>query len=1018
MFRITQWAIDRPLYVWLLVVAALVGGLVGFQSVGRLEDPSFTIKTAIVTTPYLGATAEQVAEEISEPLESAIQRIGEVDWISSRNQPGLSIITVELDMSVRPRDVPQLWSRLRNEISDAARNLPPGAQQPRINDTFGDLYGIYYGIESAGYSDAEQHDIARFLRRELLTVDGVSNVEVLGLPEEALYIHPIPHLINTLAVPPAALFNAIATSDILTDAGALSHDGLGVQIESPSSQNSLGVLEGLSIGVGGEVIRLTDFATLERRRLTEPTHLMRLNGQDAFTVGIAGLPDRNIVDVGMAVEAHLAQIEHLIPAGLVLQPIYEQHRVVERTSVSFLQSLTLSVFIVIGVLAVFMGVRAAVVVGVTLGLSVIATFFFMWLWDLEIERISLGALIIAMGMLVDNAIVIAESMQVDMRRGMAARAAAGRAGKRLQLPLLGATVIGIMAFSGIGLSQDSTGEFLFSLFAVIAISLLLSWLFAVTVTPLLAAKLFKTETNPEAKDPYDRWLFRTYGKALGGALKLRWLVIVTLFTITAVSYYGFTFVSQQFFPNSNTPIFYANVKFQQGTAITATAEQIRVLEDWLLEQPSVAQVTTTMGQGASRFLLTYQPEQQDPSYGQLIVHANRLSDIPALMAGLNEQAQNTLPQARLRTQRIVFGPPSGADVEARISGPNPDQLRAISEQIQAVLRTRSDILEAVRTDWHEREINMQPIYANERAQAAGVDRQSVAQALKLASEGVRAGDVREGERLIPVIVRTPEILRNEPGRLLNQTVFSEPAGQYVALSQVIDGFALKPQDSVLHHRDRQPTLAVQANAVPGVTAADAFIQVRRTIEAMPLPAGYQLSWGGEYAAQQMANESLAVRLPVSLLTMIFISILLFGALRQPLVIWLLVPMAVTGAVLGLLGTGLPFTFTALLGLLSLSGMLIKNGIVLVEEIDLRRAAGETITPSVIQASISRVRPVLLAATTTALGMIPLLWDPFFSSMAVTIMAGLMFASMLTLIAAPVFYYTFFPGARRAERQAA
>ena len=1017
MFRITQWAIDRPLYVWLLVVAALIGGFIGFQSVGRLEDPSFTIKTAIITTPYPGATAEQVAVEISEPLESAIQRIGEVDWISSRNQPGLSIITVELDMGVRPRDVPTLWNRLRNEISDAARNLPPGAQQPRINDTFGDVYGIYYGIETAGFSDAEQHDIARFLRRELLTVAGVSDVEVLGLPEEAIYVYPIPQQINTLAVPPAALFNAIASSDILSDAGSLTHDGQAVQIESPGSQNSLGALEGLSLGVGGEVIRLTDLATIERRRLTEPSHLMRLNGQDALTIGISGLPDRNIVDVGKAVEAHLDRITHLIPAGIVLQPIYEQHRVVERTSVSFLQSLVLSIGIVIGVLAIFMGVRAAGVVGVTLGLSVIGTFFFMWLWDLEIERISLGALIIAMGMLVDNAIVIAESMQVDMRRGMTARAAAGRAGKRLQLPLLGATVIGIMAFSGIGLSQDTTGEFLFSLFAVIAISLLLSWLFAVTVTPLLASKWFRTELSSDAKDPYDGWLFKAYGQFLGGALKLRWLVIATLFTITAISYYGFNFVSQQFFPNSNTPIFYANVKFQQGTAISASSEQVRVLEDWLLEQPEVARVTTTVGQGASRFLLTYQPEQQDPSYAQLIIQTADLSAIPALMAGLNAQAQAQLPQARVRTQRIVFGPPAGADVEARISGPDPDQLRAIGEQIQEALRQRSDILEAVRTDWHEREINIQPIYASERAQAAGVDRQSVAQALKLASDGVRAGDIREAERLIPVIVRTPEILRNEPSRLLNQTVYSEPAGQYVALSQVIDGFVLKPQDSVIHHRDRQPTLAVQANAVPGVTAADAFIQVRRTIEGIDLPAGYQLSWGGEYEAQQGANEALAVRLPISLLTMVVISILLFGALRQPLVIWLLVPMAVTGAVIGLLGTGLPFTFTALLGLLSLSGMLIKNGIVLVEEIDLRRASGESITPSVIQASVSRVRPVLLAATTTALGMIPLLWDPFFSSMAVTIMAGLMFASLLTLVAAPVFYYTLFPGARRTEQRA-
>ncbi len=1015
MFRVTQWAIDKPLYVWLLVVGALVGGLVGFNSVGRLEDPSFTIKQAVVTTAYPGATAEEVAAEISEPLESAIQQIGEVDWISSRNQPGLSIISIELDMAVRPADVPQLWTELRNNVSDAADNLPPGAQPPFVNDSFGDVYGLYYAVRADGFSDAEQHDIASFLRRELLSVDGVADVEVMGLPEEIIYVHPSPQQTTNLAVPPNAILGAIANSDTLSDSGRAVHDGLRTQLESPSQGDSVRAVEGLTIGFGGQLLNLVDFASVERRRNDQPQQVIRLNGKDAFTIGIAGLSDRNIVDVGRAVEAHLESIDHLIPYGLTLEPIYEQHRVVDETSVSFLQSLALSVSIVIAVLALFMGWRSATVVGISLGLNVIATFFFMWIWEIEVERISLGALIIAMGMLVDNAIVIAESMQVDMRRGLSARKAAGRAGKRLQLPLLGATVIGIMAFSGIGLSQDSTGEFMFSLFAVVAISLILSWIFAVTVTPLLASKLFRQGATDGSDDPYDRWIFRAYGKFLGVALKLRWLVIITLVGITAACYFAFTLVSQQFFPNSNTPIFYANVKFQQGTAISETSEQVRVLEEWLLERQDVSRVTTTVGQGASRFLLTYQPEQQDPSYAQLIVETESLQDIPDLMQALNEVATQALPQARVRTQRIVFGPPAGADVEARISGKNADVLRQIGDDISARLSARPDILQAVRTNWHEREMTVRPEYAQERAQAAGVSRDDAAQALKMATDGIRAGEVREGDRLIPIVVRAPDYSREQPGHLMNQRVYSEAANGYLSLSQVLDGFTLNPRDSLIYHRDRQPTLAVQANAVSGITAADAFSQIRADIEAMELPPGYSLEWGGEYEAQQMANEALAVRLPISILTMVLISILLFGKLRQPLVIWLLVPMAVNGAAIGLLGTGLPFTFTALLGLLSLSGMLIKNGIVLVEEVDLRRDAGDTITPAIVNASISRVRPVLLAATTTALGMIPLLWDPFFESMAVTIMAGLMFASLLTLVAAPVLYYTLFPGARKDER---
>lgn len=1015
MFRVTQWAIDKPLYVWLLVVLSVLGGMWGFQTVGRLEDPAFTIKQAVIVTAYPGATAMEVATEVSEPLESAIQRMAEVDWITSRNLPGLSTISIELDMTTQPEDVPQIWDKLRNNVSDAARNLPSGALTPRVNDSFGDVFGLYYAVRTEGFSDAEQHDIANFIRRELLTVEGVADVELRGLPEEVLYVYPSQQETINLEVPPNALLGAIANSDTLSDSGGALNQGFMTQLESPYQGDSVRALEGLTIGFGGELLNLTDFATVERARNDRPGQIIRFNGADAFTLGIAGQANLNIVDVGSAIEQHLAEMDALLPYGVELQPIYEQHLIVDEANSEFLNSLALSVSIVIAVLALFMGWRSALVVGVTLALNVIATFFFMSVWSIEIERISLGALIIAMGMLVDNAIVIAESMQVDMRRGLTARQAAGEAGKRLQMPLLGATVIGIMAFSGIGLSPDATGEFMFSLFAVIGISLMLSWLFSITITPLLASRLFHQGSADGSDDPYAGWFFRLYGRFLGGALKLRWVVIVALVGITAACYFAFTLVSQQFFPFSNTPIFYTSIKFAQGTATSETADQIKPLEQWLVENPDVKSVTTTVGQGASRFMLTYQPEQTDPSYAQLIVEAEALEDIPGLIAGIDERSAELIPQAEVRNQRIVFGPSGGADIEVRLSGKNADVLRNLGDQVSDILEQNPDSVHAIRTNWAERELSIRPLYSQERAQAAGVSREDTAQTLKLATDGIQAGQIREGERLIPIIVRVPDFARNQPGHLMNQMVYSEAGNQYVSIEQVLDGFEVMPRDSLIHHRNRQPTLSVQANAVQGVTAADALIQVKSTIDALSLPPGYSLHWGGEYEAQQMANNSLAKRLPISLISMILISILLFGKLRQPLIIWLLVPMAVNGAALGLLGTGLPFTFTAMLGLLSLSGMLIKNGIVLVEEIDLQREAGLLLAPAIVNASVSRLRPVVLAAATTSLGMIPLLWDAFFASMAVTIMAGLIFASILTLVAAPVFYYGMFWRERLAEK---
>ncbi|WP_432255692.1 efflux RND transporter permease subunit [Limimaricola sp. AA108-03] len=1013
--NIARASIEKPILTWLLILGCLFGGIWGFATLGRLEDPSFTIKAAVISTSYPGASAEQVAREVSEPLESAIQKMGEVDRITSVNRPGVSLIEVEMKSTYDGSALPGIWTKLRARIRDAARDLPPGVNEPLVNDSFGDVFGLYYAVTAPGFEDAEIHRLSTYLRRELLAVEGVADVDLAGLPQEAIFVEPDLALSVAQNLPVQSVLGAISEADSVVPAGTVETGGQRTVIEAPEGSDSVSEISGLSVGVGGEVINLYDVAEVYRGRVEQPSLIVRHDGTEAFTFGVAGLSTENIVEVGKRVDAQLATLFAEMPAGVELHPIYQQHEVVEEASNAFLVNLAMSVGIVVAVLALFMGWRAAVVVGVTLLLTVVGTLFFMAIFAIEMERISLGALIIAMGMLVDNAIVVAEGMQIAMLGGQSSRQAAGETAGKTQVPLLGATVIGIMAFAGIGLSPDATGEFMFSLFAVIGISLLLSWVLAITVTPLLGHYFFKRGEAGGA-GAYEGALFRAYAATLRGALRARWLVVAALIGITVVCFAGFGQVRQQFFPNSNTPLFFVHYKLPQGSTVQQTASDLAQVEAWLAERDEVVSYTSYAGGGATRFMLTYSAEKSNPSYGHMIIRTNGIDEIPALATALEEFGREALPEGEFRTRRLVFGPGGGDPIEMRVSGPDPEVLREIGDRVITAMADASPDILQPRTNWREPELVIRPDYATERAQSAGIDRDDVASVLRFATDGIEGGLYREGERLIPIVVREP---RDAETGLRDQPIWSETAQQFLPIEQVIDGLGHEVRDTLVHRRDRVPTLTVGADIPPERTAAEVFAQVRAAVEAVEVPPGYALHWGGEFENSADAQESLGKQLPLSLLVMVLISVLLFNAIRQPVIIWLLVPMSVNGVALGLLGTGLPFTFTALLGLLSLSGMLIKNGIVLVEEIDLVRAEGVPLREAIVTASVSRLRPVVLAAATTILGMLPLLSDAFFVSMAVTIMGGLAFASVLTLIAAPVFYdLFFFRGDRRARATAA
>ncbi|WP_237134135.1 efflux RND transporter permease subunit [Pseudohongiella sp. O18] len=1004
-----RYAIEKPVNTWLLIIVLLLGGWWGIETVGRLEDPAFTLKQAVVVTPYPGATAREVEQEVTEHLESAIQQLGQLKRIRSKSTPGRSEITVEIQDTYTGEQIPQIWDELRRKVNDFQRSLPEGAGPSIVNDDFSDVFGIFYAVTADGYTIREVRDISRFLRRELLTVNGVAKVEIRGLPNEAIYVEvPNDKLISS-GIPLSQVINSIESENAVQPAGAARIGDLNVRIANSPGFDSVANIESLRIGRPGSTdqISLVDMASVSREAQEIPDQPIRFNGQDAFTLAVAGIADANIVEVGQAVSAKLSELQTQIPLGVELHPIYEQHIVVDEAINAFIVNLAMSVAIVVGVLCLFMGWRVGLVVGLTLLLTVLGTVFFMRIFNIEMERISLGALIIAMGMLVDNAIVIAEGMLINMQRGMKAHKAASEAAVRTQWPLLGATLIGIMAFSGIGLSQDTTGEFLFSLFAVIGISLLLSWLLAVTVTPLFGDYLLKVKGGGDSgADPYRGLFYALYRRILHTTLAMRAVTVLALLLITVVSYWGFGSVKQAFFPDSNTPIFFVDYRLPQGSDIRATARDTARLDEQVLALQGVESVASFVGQGASRFMLTYEPEQPDDSYGHLIVRTESRDVIDDLTAQIRTDLAQQYPAADIRTRRLVFGPGAGAKLEARFSGPDPRELRRLADEAITVLSQDPDVID-LRHNWYQRELVIAPQFNDERARLAGVARSDLAQTLEFASTGVRAGSYREGDERVPIIIRPPDQERLAVERFQERLVWSSGEQRYVPITQVVDQFTTDAEETMIIRRDRARTISVLADPVMGKTADEVLRQVRPHIEAIPLPPGYTLTWGGEFEASSEAQASLGAQLPLSFLSMLIISVLIFGKVRQPLIIWLVVPMSVCGVVAGLLLSNLPFSFTALLGLLSLSGMLMKNAIVLVDEIDAQREEGKDDFKAVVDASVSRLRPVFLAAATTILGMIPLLSDAFFASMAVTIMGGLAFATVLTLVAVPVFYAILF-----------
>jgi multidrug efflux pump subunit AcrB len=1008
--NIGEYSVRSKVVSWLLVVILVGGGIWGFQNMGKLEDPAFTIKQAKVITLYPGANARQVQDEVTYHIEDAIQRLEQLkDIRMTVSRPGVSDILIEFKDKYRAEDFPDIFDELRRKISDAEKNLPPGARKPMVLDDFGDVYGVYLVLTGDGYSWRELWDTADRLKRELVLVPGVRKVVIDGTQREVVYVDMSRARLGELGISPATIAAMLESQNTVADAGRVLVGDDYLRIEPTGEFSSVSEIGDLLISSGDRrLVYLRDIATITRAYEEVPGKMYFVNGQPGLTLGISMLGGENVVAVGERLRQRIQQLVSIIPIGMQLTPIYNQPGEVSKSVGGFLLSVGQAVGIVIIVLLLFMGLRVGLVIGSILLITVAGTLFVMKVYGIELQRISLGALVIALGMLVDNGIVVAEGMLVRMQAGMNALQAAGETVGKTIWALLGGTVIGILAFSAIGLSPDSTGEFAGSLFYVVMISLLLSWVTAISTTPLLCSLVLKPGGG-SGENAYDGRFFRIYRGIVATALNHRWITIGAAVTLFVIAVVGFGSVKQSFFPDSNTPIFFIDVWEPEGTDIRKTRDDTLQISAFLRDLEGVEQTTAVIGGPHQRFTLVYESKEGTPAYAQIIVQTDGRERIGEVWQAAAEYMRSEMPWTDPIIKPLRIGPGRDGKIEARFHGPDPEVLRTLAEEAKSVMRLDPEAKE-IRDDWREPVKVVQPVFNEQVGRQLGITRENLAASLQFAFEGTPTGLYRDGIRLLPILTRATAEERGDISSIQDLQVWSPVLNQSVPVSQVVSSFETVWENAVVRGRNRQPTIIAMCNPT-GELATPLLERLRPQIEAIELPAGYSLSWGGEYEDSQKAQSGLGKSLPVGFLLMILTSILLFGKLRQPLIIWLTVPLAIIGITAGLLGAGGAFDFMSILGALSLVGLLIKNAIVLIEEIDQQIESGKERYEAILDAAVSRMRPVVLAAATTILGLIPLLPDVFFVNMSITIMAGLGFATVLTLVVVPTLYAILF-GVRR------
>lgn len=973
---------------------------------GKLEDAPFTIKQALVLTPYPGASPSEVQSQVTDVLEESIQALGELYYLKTENRAGLSKITVYVKKETRADEMQQLWDKLRRKVSDVQSKLPEGAGPSVVNDDFGDVLGVFYGLTGSGHSYRELEDEAKLIKNEILKVKDVAKVEIYGTQTPTIDISVSPSVMARSGITMADIARAFEAQNKVVDAGGIDVGSNRLRIESTGNFYSLDDIRNLTIvSRTGEHFRLADITRIEESYQTPASNLMRINGQPAVGIAISTVPTGNVVDMAAAVKESLQQMSGSMPEGFELVTLYDQGYESAVANQGFILNLIISVLTVVAILLFFIGFKNGLLIGSGLVFSIFATLIVMLCTDIALQRMSLAAIIIAMGMLVDNAIVVSDSALVNMQRGMRKRVAIMRACSSTALPLLAATIIAILTFLPIYFSPHITGELLSSLVIVIGVSLMFSWVFALMQTPFFIQEFVRRPRPEELKSTlFDGKYYNMFRRSLHWVIKHRYATIACMVLLLVLSAWSFKFIPKVFVPALDKQYFTVDVWLPEGSNIDETGKLAEEMAEYIRTHGEAEMVSTFIGRTPPRYYLSNVAFGPQSNYTQLLVKCHTSEESRRLNAALQDSIRLKFPGPLIKVNKFELSPLTEAVIEARFLGPDPAVLDSLVGQAIEIMRRNPKVADA-RNEWGNMALMLRPVYDPVKAGELGITKAQMMQSVKSISDGVPVGIYRDNEKKVPVLLKSEGYDITDAASLGNFSVWN--GERSAPLSQVTERIETTWEFPQMRTYNRQLSMAAMCGVKPGHTMAEVHGEIRSEIEAMPLPPGYTFFWDSQYKDQGEAMEAIAKYFPLAFLMLIVILVALFGNFRQPIIILCILPLSLIGVAVGMLLTGFDFGFFPIAGWLGLLGMIIKNVIVLIDEINIQRREGVPAYTAVIESTVSRTRPVLMAATTTILGMVPLLFDIAFGGMAATIIFGLTFATLLTLFVTPALYILFY-----------
>lgn len=1004
--KLVKFFLQRKAVTVLLLILVLAGGLFSYVKMGKLEDAPFTIKQALVLTPYPGASPSEVQSQVTDVLEEAIQSLGELYYLKTENRAGLSKITVYVKKEIRADEMQQLWDKLRRKVGDVQGKLPAGAGPSVVNDDFGDVLGVFYGLTGNGYSYRELEDQAKLIKNELLKVKDVAKVEIYGVRTPTIDIWVSPSVMARSGITSADIARTFREQSKMVDAGGINAGVNRIRVESTGNFYALEDIRNLTIvSRTGEHFRLGDIARVEESYQSPASNLMRIDGNPAVGIAISTVPTGNVVDMAEAVKERVDWFSENMPSGYELVSIYDQGYESAVANDGFILNLIISVVTVVAILLFFIGFKNGFLVGSGLVFSIFATLIVMMANGIALQRMSLAAIIIAMGMLVDNAIVVSDSVLVNMERGMRKRMAIMRACSATAMPLLAATVIAILTFLPIYYSPHITGELLSSLVVVIGVSLMFSWIFALTQTPFFIQEFVRRPRPEELKgELFSGKYYNLFRASLHWVIRYRYITVVSLVGLLLLSAWSFKFIPKVFVPALDKQYFTLDMWLPEGTGIEETDRIAGDMADYIRRYEETEMVSSYVGRTPPRYYLSNVSFGSQSNYAQLLIKCRTSEDSRTLNALLQDSIRIQYPEPLIKVNKFELSPLTEAVIEARFLGPDPAVLDSLVGEAIAVMRHNPKVADA-RNEWGNMALMLRPVYDPVKAGALGITKALMMESVRSINDGMPIGIYRDNEKKVPVLLKSEGVDITDSRSLGDFSIWN--GERSAPLSQVTEQIETTWEFPQIRTYNRQLSMAAMCGVKSGYTMAEVHNEIRKEIENVELPEGYTFFWDSQYKDQREGMQAIAKYFPLAFLMLIVILVALFNNFRQPVIILCVLPLSLIGVAIGMLLTGFDFGFFPIAGWLGLLGMIIKNVIVLLDEVNVQRRNGTAAYTAVVEATVSRTRPVLMAATTTILGMVPLLFDVAFGGMAATIIFGLTFATLLTLFVTPTLYVMFY-----------